>query len=165
MEPTFILTAEMDDGSFAWLDDLRRRHFPPERNFLPAHLTLFHKLSSTQVSHLRALDAPEAPVGLHFDRTVFLGFGVAVHVESAGLMALREAIRRTVGGELSRQDSQPWKPHVTVQNKASAESARALQETLTRSFAKRDGTATGLLVWEYLGGPWRRAFEIPFGAT
>jgi len=44
METTYILTAEMDDDSFAWLAGLRRRHFPPERNFLPAHLTLFHRL-------------------------------------------------------------------------------------------------------------------------
>lgn len=163
METTYILTAEMDHDSFAWLDALRRRYFPPERNFLPAHLTLFHKLSSMQVSSLRSLDAPEAPVKLYFDRIVFLGFGVAVHVESAGLMALREVIRTTMGGEFSRQDSQPWKPHVTVQNKTSAESARDLQQTLTRDFAKREGTAQGLLVWEYLGGPWELSFKIPFG--
>ena len=165
METTFIITAEMDDGSFAWLDGLRRRHFPPERNFLPAHLTLFHRLSSTQVSSLRYLDAPQAPIELHFDRILFLGFGIALHVESAGLKALREAIRTTVGGEISRQDSQPWNPHVTVQNKASAESARELQQTLVTGFSERVGTTTGLLVWEYLGGPWKHWLRIPFGTS
>ena len=165
MEKTFILTAEMDDGSFAWLDGLRRRHFQPERNFLPAHLTLFHRLSLTQVSSVRFLDAPQVPIALHFDRIMFLGFGVAVHVESAGLKALREAIRTTAGGEISRQDSQPWNSHVTVQNKASAESARELQQTLTDSFSERSGTATGLLVWEYLGGPWKHWLSIPFGTS
>jgi hypothetical protein len=46
MDRSFILTAELDPASFAWLDWLRREHFPPERNLLPAHLTLFHRLSS-----------------------------------------------------------------------------------------------------------------------
>jgi hypothetical protein len=39
METTYILTAEMDDDSFASLDGLRRRHFPQERNFLPAQVS------------------------------------------------------------------------------------------------------------------------------
>jgi 2'-5' RNA ligase len=160
---TFILTAELDDDSFAWLDGLRRRHFPPERNFLSAHLTLFHKLSSTQVSSLRSLDAPAAPVKLYFDRIVFLGFGVAVHVESTELMALRKVIRATAGGELSRQDSQPWRPHVTIQNKASAKAAQELHRELEAHFERRAGTVTGILAWEYLGGPWKPLFKIPFG--
>lgn len=29
---TYILTAELDPESFAWLDALRREHFLPERN-------------------------------------------------------------------------------------------------------------------------------------
>jgi hypothetical protein len=49
MEPIYILTAEMDDDSFAWLNGLRRAHFPVERNFLPAHLTVFHRLSPAQI--------------------------------------------------------------------------------------------------------------------
>ena len=32
MPGTFILTAELDADSFAWLDGLRREHFPSERN-------------------------------------------------------------------------------------------------------------------------------------
>ena len=99
METTYILTAELDEDNFAWLDGLRRRHFPPERNFLPAHLSLFHRLSLAQVRRLRFLDVPGAPVELHFDRIVFLGFGVAVHVRSTHLERLRDAMRTTMGGE------------------------------------------------------------------
>ena len=53
METTYVLTAEMDALSFAWLDALRREYFPEERNFLSAHLTLFHKLSSAQIACVR----------------------------------------------------------------------------------------------------------------
>ncbi|HEU5286581.1 MAG TPA: 2'-5' RNA ligase family protein, partial [Sphingomicrobium sp.] len=35
-----IVTAELGAEDFAWLDALRRRHYPPERNRVPAHLTL-----------------------------------------------------------------------------------------------------------------------------
>src|SRR5690349_13522610 len=46
MEPAapLILTLQFDERSFAFFDDQRRRYFPPERNFIPAHLTLFHAL-------------------------------------------------------------------------------------------------------------------------
>jgi 2'-5' RNA ligase len=136
METTYILTAEMDDDSFAWLDGLRRRHFPPERNFLPAHLTLF-RLSSAQVARLRSIDLPSAPVELRFDHVVFLGSSVALRVRSTELEGLRSEARTAVGDELSRQDSQPWKPHVTIQNKTSGDVARQLYRALDSSFAQR----------------------------
>ena len=39
-----ILTLMLDEGTQAWLDALRRAQFPPERNLVPAHVTLFHAL-------------------------------------------------------------------------------------------------------------------------
>jgi hypothetical protein len=114
MESSYILTAEMDNDSFTWLDGLRRRHVPTERNFIPAHLTLFHRLSAAQVVEWRLSATPDAPIAICFDQVVFLGFGVALRVKSNGLRLLREAIQTKVGGEFSRQDSQLWKPHVTV---------------------------------------------------
>jgi len=162
MDTTFILTAEMDETSFAWLDGLRREHFPPDRNFLSAHLTLFHRLSPAQVARLRLIERPCAPVELRFDRVVFLGFGVALRVRSAELEQLRNKIRTMIGGEFSRQDTQTWMPHVTVQNKVTAESARQLHHALARGFSERVGAATGLLIWQYLGGPWTLADRIAF---
>jgi hypothetical protein len=43
MEP-LILTLRMDDLSQQGFNRLREEHFPKARNFIPAHLTLFHKL-------------------------------------------------------------------------------------------------------------------------
>ena len=70
MATTYILTAEMDEDSFGWLDRLRRRYFPPERNFLPAHLTLFHLLSPDQVARLRSLEWINGQSRADFFRTV-----------------------------------------------------------------------------------------------
>jgi hypothetical protein len=160
MESTYILTAEMDDDSFAWLNGLRQAHFPEERNFLPAHLTLFHRMSSEQIVRLGSIEVPRTPIELCFDRIVFLGSGVAIRIRSAELERLRNTAQAGMGGELSRQDRQPWKPHVTVQNKVPVETARQLQRMLEHGFAERVGVVTGLLVWEYLGGPWTLAKRI-----
>lgn len=165
METTYILTAEMDGDTFAWLDELRRQHFPPERNFLSAHLTLFHRLSSRQVDCLRSLEMPSGAVELRIDQVIFLGFGVAMRVRSPGLERLRKEAVARMGDELSRQDLQPWRPHVTIQNKATADSARRLFRMLEEGFSDRAGTSTALLVWEYLGGPWKLAERIGFGKT
>lgn len=152
---TYILTADLDDASFKWLNDLRRRHFPSERNFLPAHLTLFHRLSPSQISRLGSFEAPSEPLAVRFDSIMSLGSGVAVHVQSAELTMLRSGLRTALEGEFTRQDNQPWKSHVTIQNKVAGEIARELKRSLATGFSGRDGAITGLLVWEYLGGPWR----------
>ncbi|MGK3899645.1 hypothetical protein ABI062_15425, partial [Enterococcus faecium] len=55
-----IVSALFGDRDFAWLDGLRRAHFPPERNVLPAHLTLFHHLPPSVEHELRALLAQAA---------------------------------------------------------------------------------------------------------
>jgi hypothetical protein len=39
-----ILTARIGDSDLQPLDLLRQRYFPPDRNFLRAHLTMFHRL-------------------------------------------------------------------------------------------------------------------------
>ena len=161
-EATYILTADLDGDSFAWLDALRRQHFPPERNVLAAHLTLFHRLSGPQIERLSALTMPSQPIGLEFPSVRFLGTGVAFTVRSPGLERLRGEIAAAFQDELSRQDSQKWMPHVTVQNKAPPDLAREVFTTLQQTFNGRTGQATGLSIWEYLGGPWRLARRQPF---
>jgi 2'-5' RNA ligase superfamily protein len=163
MEPTYILTAELDPGSFAWLDSLRRNHFPAERNLLPAHLTLFHRLSPAQMARISEFVTPATSLLMLFDGPVLLGFGVAIGVRSPTLEGLRSRARAFMGGDFSRQDSQPWRPHVTIQNKVSANAARALHEQLEQDFSQRSGTVEGLLIWEYLGGPWRLVQRRAFG--
>ena len=51
---------------------------------------------------------------------------------------------------------------MTVQNNVSAETGRKLYRILEANFTERAGAATGLLVWEYLGCPWRLSERIAF---
>ncbi|WP_426616320.1 2'-5' RNA ligase family protein [Bradyrhizobium sp. McL0616] len=129
---------------------------------LPAHLTFFHQLSSAQTARLSGLAAPAGPVPILCDGLLQLGFGVAVRVASSELARLRAAVRDVMGGEFSHQDSQTWQPHVTIQNKVPADAAQRLHRELANKFAVRAGAVTGLLVWEYLNGPWKQVDRLPF---
>ena len=162
MHRTFILTAELDPENFAWLDGLRRDHFPSERNLLQAHLTLFHRLSSAQMGRLGEVRLPRDPIPLLLDDPLLLGFGVAIRVQSPELDHVRDATRLVMGREFSRQDSERWRAHVTIQNKVTSDDARRLHQQLATGFQPRAGAATALLVWEYLNGPWKPVDRLPF---
>lgn len=47
---TAILTLHLDPTAQSRFEALRQRHYPPERNQIPAHLTLFHTLPDTRKS-------------------------------------------------------------------------------------------------------------------
>jgi 2'-5' RNA ligase len=94
----------------------------------------------------------------------FMGRGVAYELASSELNGLRRRLAERWSGWLNAQDRQGWRPHVTVQNKASGEVAKALHAELSARFTPFDVTAEGLLLWWYRGGPWEAAGEFPFSA-
>ena len=156
MQP-LIVTLDLDDVSQAAFDRLRRAHFAPERNHLAAHVTLFHALPGAAEAEVvadleDAVRRPAFPVRVRGLR--FLGRGVAYDLESPELAALRCGLARPWAPWLTPQDRQRHSPHVTVQNKAAPEQARALLAELSAGFVPYDVTATGLALWRYVGGPW-----------
>jgi hypothetical protein len=54
MAGPLIVTVLMAAPDQAWFDRLRIAHFPPERNHLAAHLTLFHAIPPMLASVLEA---------------------------------------------------------------------------------------------------------------
>jgi len=54
MAGALIITAELGQVDFSWIEGLRRANYPPERNHVPAHLTMFHALPPSSESELRA---------------------------------------------------------------------------------------------------------------
>lgn len=164
-----ILTLELDAGLFAVLNKLRQAHFPPERNLIPAHVTLFHALPDAAIiqirSDLTALAACTAPFSIILPSVRFLGRGVALEVVSPELSALRRDLGRRWKDWLSAQDRQGYRPHVTIQNKVSAERARHLHAELADDWQALHGWATGLRLWHYRGGPWELADAVHFAAT
>ena len=168
-DPPLILTLRLDEPSFERFDALRRRHFPPERNFIPAHLTLFHHLPGERegeiAAHLRAVTEPAPPLTLAVTGLRLLGRGVAFALESDGLTALRGRLAREWADVLTPQDRQTFRPHVTIQNKVAPEAARALHEGLALDFVPFTVQGTGLLLWRYRGGPWEAGGTFGFGGA
>lgn len=161
-----VLTLLLDADTQAWLDALRRTHFPPERNLVPAHVTLFHALPGAEVDSVLAALAAEcrsvAPGGVRVGPPRFLGRGVALSVAAPAVEALRARLAARWRAWLSPQDKQGWRPHATVQNKVGADRARALHAELTASLPAREGRAEGLRLWRYRGGPWDEAAAFRF---
>lgn len=157
MAGALIITAELAAADLAWLDALRRHHYPAERNLLPAHLTMFHALPPSledEARHRLALAAkaevPRAIVAGIMD----LGGGVAFRIVSDDLDRIREELAESFHGMLGAQDQGGWRPHVTIQNKVSNREARQLTEALEAGFAPRPLGIHGLGLHRYLGGPW-----------
>ena len=159
MTPTpIIVTALFGRADQAWFDGLRRQYFPPERNQLDAHLTLFHhlppsiaeELKHRLVEETRGVRAPHArAAGL-----MSLGRGVAFRIEAPELAAVRARLAEAFAGLLTPQDAGGWRPHVTVQNKVQPNVAKLLLTELQRGFRPRAVEIAGLATWWYRGGPW-----------
>jgi hypothetical protein len=145
-----IVTATLPAAIQAWADGLRKAHFPPERNHLQAHVTLFHAL------------AQHAPVEARLTGLMDLGGGTAFRIDSPAMMALRDEIADHFHGLLTQQDSHVPRLHVTVQNKVLRKDAIALQIGLQEAFAARSFTFAGLALHYYLSGPWGDAGRWSF---
>jgi 2'-5' RNA ligase len=161
-----ILTLQFDERSFAFFDEQRRRCFPPERNFIPAHLTLFHNLPGEHLSTIeqdvKARASGRQSFMLDVTGLRSLGRGVAYTLESAELTDMRRALALQWNDWLKPQDRQNHQPHVTVQNKVDPTQARALLEQMSDSFQPFRAEAIGLELWWYRGGPWDRVRRFQF---
>jgi hypothetical protein len=162
-----IVTLELDDRSFGILDGLRKRYFRPERNLVPAHVTLFHQLPGQEEPAIsRALeDCCRAQPSFYLLASGLrkLGNGVAVELSSPTLTDIRDTLAIRWRPWLQPQDLQRYRPHVTIQNKVSAAKAQALHDRLAATFVPIPIEARGLLLWGYQGGPWDLRSRFSFG--
>lgn len=165
MAGALIITAELTHGDFSWIEGLRRAHYPPERNQVPAHLTMFHALPPSaegevrgRLAHIVRRAAPVAMIAGPMD----LGGGVAFRIVSPDLDRLRDELADDLHGLLGAQDDRGWRPHITIQNKVAPKIARALKDSLERGFRERPVGIRGLGLYRYLEGPWERLADYPF---
>ena len=165
MAGALIVTAEIGASDLAWLDRLRRVYYPPERNRLPAHLTMFHSIPPSAEGEVRRVLArlgteplPKASIQGFMD----LGGGVAFRVVSADLDRIRRDMAEALHGLLSSQDSGGWRPHVTIRNKVPPKESRAVIDRLAADFRPCALAISGLGLHRYLGGPWETRAIHPF---
>jgi 2'-5' RNA ligase len=162
-----IVSALLGDADFRRLDAERRTHFPPDRNQLHAHLTLFHHLPPSVrdelLSRLKEEARSPAPKAT-LSGIMMLGYGVAYRIESPALEVARSSLAEAFQGMLTPQDQAQWRPHVTIQNKVKAGIAKALHADLLRSFAPQPLEIAGLAAYYYCNGPWEPIAAYRFGS-
>ncbi len=163
-----ILTLALDESNQARFERERKQYFPAQLNRIPAHVSLFHALPGEELDAISkrlselAVAIPAFPVQVH--DVMRLGKGVAYALSAPALDQIHTQLRQGWLAWLSRQDQQPFRPHVVVQNKVTPEAARELFTRLSSGFRPFTVTAAGLLLWHYEGGPWRAAGTFPFAA-
>jgi len=170
MPHPFILTAAIPEPLRGYAEGLRRAHFPPERNHLHAHVTLFHSFAPSLLEELksflpriaREFAAPEGCVTGLLD----LGKGTAIRLEAPELLHLRALIAQHFHGMLTDQDLHEPRLHITIQNKVGKQEARALQAELApeiEGWTHRQTFAfPALELHRYLGGPWEHVKGFSF---
>ena len=159
-----IVTLEADPASQARFEAMRERWFPPERNHVPAHVTLFHRLPGERADAVmlrlaevaRRMDPPPFQVA----SVMALGRGAALRLDLPAGDGLRRAIG--AGFDVVAQDRGRLRAHVTVQNKVSREEAAETLEMLRAGFAPWDGHGAALRLWRYRGGPWEASGRFAF---
>ena len=157
MAGALIIVAALGKADFAWLDALRRDHYPADRNRVPAHLTLFRALPPSAEGEVRrslsraaAAGAPRAEIAGVMD----LDSGVALRVHSPELEAIRDELASEFHGLLTAQDIGRWVPHVTIQNKVEQRAARALLRQMRATLEPRPLALAGLDLVRYVEGEW-----------
>ena len=165
MAGALIVSAAIAPPDFSWLEGLRRAHYPPERNQVAVHLTMFHALPPSVEPELRSRlaqivqrEVPRASL----EGLIDLGGGVAFRVVSPDLHQIRDELAADLHGLLSAQDRSGWRPHITIQNKVAPKIARALKQSLEGSAQPRALKISGLELHQYLNGPWEKLRSYSF---
>lgn len=165
MAGALIVTAELGASDLAWFDALRRAHYPPDRNQVPAHLTIFRALPPSaegelrsRLSRLATAASPHARVEGLMD----LGGGVAFRIVSPDLDRVRNELSHHLLGLLGAQDDRGWRPHITIQNKVAVKEARRLLSELHDQFRPRPLAISGLGLHRYEDGPWETLATYSF---
>ncbi|MBS7565257.1 2'-5' RNA ligase family protein [Mucilaginibacter sp. Bleaf8] len=152
-----ILTLVLDKESQSFFNALRKQYFPPERNYLDAHLTLFHHLPAHEqqiINDIKECGKQTAPLALQVTDVVSIGNGVAYKLENMPLMTRHKRLQQQWQQWLIPQDRQKLWPHITIQNKVSPDQAKSLQAQIKQEFVPFVAQGFGLSLWAYKGGPW-----------
>ena len=160
-----VVTAELPQALQSRADQLRRTHYPPERNLVAAHVTLFRALPPSCEEELRdalAAEAKAAPVAARLEGPIDLGRGTALKIVSPAMLDLRARLADRLFGLLTPQDEHAQRLHVTIQNKVAPREAKALQRQLAAGIEPRAFAFAGLALHRYRGGPWEFVRRWPF---
>ncbi len=164
MSNILIVTLQIEEVYQVHFNTLRQLYFPAHANYLDAHITLFHHLPMGESAIIEGLmgAAARGPIILNVAGIVNFGKGVAYRLVSDDLQMLHQQLQKVFDPWLIKQDRQPLRPHITVQNKVTAYKAEQLHQLLLQDFTPFDIQVTGLQTWRYLHGPWKALETFSF---
>jgi hypothetical protein len=106
-----IVTLALDEPSFQFLNSFRQRYFPPVRNFLTAHLTLFHHLPSDEPQiwqDLNKWSEEQEPFSLRVTEVKSIGKGVVYKIECEPLLQLHRMMQKAWGFGYNRKTNKSY---------------------------------------------------------
>ena len=163
MSDPLVVSLALERSAQGRFDAQRRALFP--RTQVGAHVTLFHALPGDELDAVSAALADEQtcePLEIRVTGVRSLGRGAAYTLECTELDAVHRRLAAAFAPWLTPQDRQPFRAHITVQNKVDPEVARATVADLTASFVPTVIRGIGLDLWRYVGGPWELVRSFPF---
>ncbi len=161
-----ILTALLEPPVQARFEALRRAHYPPELNRVPAHVSLFHHLPGREIEavkrRLKTLCAEVPPPEIMVTGLKLLAKGVAFKLRAPLLEDLRAELAAGWDTLLIPQDRAGFQPHMTVQNKVTSPVAKTTLAALEAGFTPFATRAVAVAIWRYLDGPWEALGSVAF---
>lgn len=163
-----ILTLELDGAAFAELDTLRRRLTPPERNRVPAHLSMFGHLPRQRARDVKAIvglvAGQQRPIDIPAGELRVMESGVGVFVHAPQLHALHDRLARELGS-LAEANEARFHPHVTIQVGVGDREAEAtLRQLRAENYRPPRMRGEGLHLWRYReDGHWESNSRFRFG--
>ena len=163
-----MVTLRLDRRARERFEAERAELFPRGRTAVGAHVTMFHALPAYLRADVegelgRLAATPPFPVAV--TEVYPLGRGVAYRLAAEEAQLLHRRLQERWRSHLTRQDAQPFRPHVTVQNKVEPAVARGTLERLRAGFRPETTRAVGLELWRYDGGPWTPLRRWRLGST
>lgn len=156
-ERPLIVTLVLNAEAQQYFGDIRSRYFPAYRNYLDAHLTLFHALPGNGIPSVSAklseISAETYSFLLGKKGWKSIGKGVAYTFHCEELLKLHMELQKQWKKWLSPQDAQKLWPHITIQNKVTSAEANETLNAL-REMEPPVTEGIGLNLYYYDNGPW-----------
>ncbi|SMR48784.1 unnamed protein product [Zymoseptoria tritici ST99CH_1A5] len=173
-EARYVLTLQTDRAHHDRMTALREKFFPPERNTVRAHLTLFNalpesKLDSSVVPLLKEVAAEMGPFKIRVKRPYKMAGGFLVNLSPKDgpppMNKLVDRLRNTwkEEGFLSDQDAAKRSVHYTLMNKVTdKQKVDEAYAEFTSTWNGDEGIVDGLELWKYAKGRWYWAQRFDF---
>ena len=168
MPPTkeipLVVTLKIDEPAQLFFNEQRNKYFPKYANFVPAHITLFHKLPSGKPAIENGLTtfSKHPTFNLHVNNIKLQKTSVAYTIQSETLLHFHAKMQQTFKPYLIHNDRKILTPHITIQNKVTAYKAFKTHTMLLADFKPFKVQAIGFTSWYYVKGYWAKKEDFFF---